>query len=264
MGIMEIIRYTLLLVQIAVLTGCFVLTLRMIHRDRRDLFLIFYAFGLLNYLLSDLFWLAFTLLRQGARMPFAGNVIGEWAVFLLFAAVLEIEFANILMPTIKEMVWTALFAAVNTVFWIAWSGEWFEDIITGLVFGYFLCVCVRSLKQIRALSAAEWKILGAWSLMLAGLQALTFVPSGFVSRTADLCCYCTILAGIFLVYARILYAFRKGEAAEKLIALSFAGCAFSIVCLYMSSEPVYFILGLVNTGAVLLMFLAVRKKVEEG
>ena len=73
----------------AMIAGLVLILVRMIGRiriERKSMLVAFYLFGIMSVLLSDLYWLAFYLLYPGQRPPFAANLIGEWAFFMLFSA----------------------------------------------------------------------------------------------------------------------------------------------------------------------------------
>jgi len=248
--------------QIMVIIYLLICSLRLMKTGKSSVMLAFFAFSLISLMLSDLFWIAYEFIRPNTRMPFAGNEIGEWAMFLLFGAVLDIAVGDYIMPTMKEMVLAALFVAANVVMWIGWSGEWFEDIMTGITFGYFLCVAVRSLKQTRALTDKEWRILGTGSLVLVILQTLTFLVPDPMKGPVDVCCYIWMILGLFLFTVRVVREAWAGNDPDKQLSLSFGGIGGSLVVMYMSEDPMYTISFLTFTGILCLIMLSMRRKVE--
>ena len=110
------------LIQTAVLLLVFLGTLRLLGSGMREVRTVLFAFAVASVLLSNLYWLAYDILRPGTRMPFAANEIGEWALFLLLGAALNTQSER--MNAKREMLFAALFTAANAALWIAWSGEW--------------------------------------------------------------------------------------------------------------------------------------------
>ena len=75
------------------------------------------------------------------------------------------------------MFFAALFTAANVALWIAWSGEWIQDILTGVAFGYFLCSLTARIKQAVGFPAWKRRILGVSCLaLITVLTAIFFVP----------------------------------------------------------------------------------------
>ena len=124
-----------LIFQVAVLLALIVWTVRTLIRERFSEPIAFTAFALACLLLSDLYWIAWALLEPEARMPFAVNEIGECAVFLLLAAAMRTQLADAPRFAGARTLLPALFTACNVGLWIAWSGEWRQDVVTGLTLG---------------------------------------------------------------------------------------------------------------------------------
>ena len=59
---------------------------------RRSIAPVFFTFGLASYLISNVYWVAYDLLRPETRMPFAANEFGEIGLFLLLASTLNTVF----------------------------------------------------------------------------------------------------------------------------------------------------------------------------
>ena len=130
------------------------------HGKKQSLTILFFCFAMVSLLLTNVYWLAHSLLRPNMRMPLAANTIGECAVFLLLSAALNSLFPDIRLSFTSQLVCTVLFAAVSIALWISWSGEWLQDLLGGIVFGYFLCICVRNLCHMDLFRKMEWLALG--------------------------------------------------------------------------------------------------------
>lgn len=246
------------LFQITVLLFVFISTVHLILREKRSLRMVFFAFAVACALLSSFYWLAYDILRPGTRMPFAANEIAEWAMFLLLGASLRLEPKPRL--TVWEALGAALFAAANAALWIAWSGEWLEDILTGTVFGYFLCCLVARIKQEDAFAAWEWRLLGASCLVLLAAQTATFLAPEPLRRPLDLFCYFllfAVAAWLLLGAARALRGSGRDAAA---VGRAFAVYAWMIVTMYMSADGFYTAAMVLDTLSLPMMLLALRKE----
>ena len=247
------------LVQTVVLFLVFLGTLRLLGTGRREAPAVLFAFAVASALLSNLYWLAYDILRPGTRMPFAANEIGEWAMFLLLGAALRTQSAA---PSVKrETFFAALFTAANAALWIAWSGEWVEDILTGASFGYFLCSLAARIRQTEAFQAWEWRVLGvACPVLVAAQAAIFFVPEP-VKQPLDLFCYLLLFALAAVLLIRAFRSLRKGGQSTPLVLQAFAAYAWTTITLYMSSGGFYIAALLLSTLCFPMMLLALRKEV---
>lgn len=227
---------------------------------RRSMASVFFTFALVSLLMSSLYWLAYDLLRGDARMPFAANEFGEIAAFLLLASTLGAVFRGRFVEARAETVLAGLFAACSAVLWIAWSGEWLEDILVGLAFGYYLCACVRALKQTGALSRAEWIVLGTLAGFLLLLQCATFVLPADRKTAADLTAYCVMFAALAFLLRKLADCLFHRRGAERLLALSFSVFGWAASTMYMSTGIWYMIALLCSILILPLMLLSLRRE----
>ena len=229
---------------------------------RRSMASVYFPFALVSLLMSSLYWLAYDLLRGDVRMPFAANEFGEIAAFLLLASTLGTVFRGRFAAVRAETVLTALFAACSAALWIAWSGEWVEDILVGLSFGYYLCACVRALKQTGALSRVEWILLGAFAGVLQLLQGATFALPAVWKAAADLAAYVVMFAVLAFLLWKLADCLLRRGSAERLLALSFAVFGWAASTMYMSAGIWYMLALLCSILDLPLMLLALRKEEE--
>lgn len=200
-----------------------VISLRMIKNHRQPMALVFFAFSMISLLMSNLYWFAYDLIGIDSRMPFAANEIGEWSCFLLVAAAISTVFKKERTAAIKEIVFTLIFAAACTALWIGWSGEWVQDIISGLVFGYWFCIIINALKSSDVLNSGEWAVLAVVAMLIAGMEGATFFTSGAAKNNLDICCYILMFASIAVFYIKLAYTWRKGESITSKNQASGAG-----------------------------------------
>ena len=248
-----------LLIQPAVLLALIAWTARMLIRERFSEPIAFIGFALACLLLSDLYWIAWALLEPEARKPFAVNEIGECAVFLLLAAAVRTQLADAPRFAGARTLLPALFTACNVGLWIAWSGEWVQDIVTGLALGWYLVMTVRLMGQDSALPRSAWIGLGVLSALLVLLQALTFFTPEAAAAALDALCYGLMAVSILWLLVRCFLAVRQRERAA--LSLTFGSYGWAVICLYMSSGVPYTVILLCITAMLPLMVISMKRRV---
>ena len=250
----------LILVLGVVLNTCVIVICARSLSLRRSMAPVFFTFARVSNLMSALYWLAYNLLRPDMRMPFAANIFGEIGLFLLLAAALNAVFRGRFGAARREVLCTAFFAAASTALWIAWSGRWVEDVLVGLCFGYYLCVCVRSLKQSGVLSAHEWGLLGGLAAVLLLLQGLTFVLPEPWRKAADWMAYAVMFGILIGMLVKLIRSLLLKREAAGLFALSISCSAWAVSTMYMSAGLFYVAAELLWIVALPLSLIALRRE----
>ncbi len=164
-------------------------------------------------------------------------------------------------PAKRETAGALLVLAANVALWIAWTGEWIKDIITGIILGYYFIHLIRHVKKTKALSPPIWAALGIISAVVAAANAATLFVEGELSSTHDLIVFLMMLAvGMFFII-KTLMSFHSGKEPEVSVSLSLAAHAWNILFLYMSAGVYYNVANLLLTVTLLLMHAAVRREV---
>lgn len=237
--------------------------IKLLQSKKHFLTVVFFVFAISCGLLSTLYWGVYDFLRPEDRMPFAANELCECAVFLLYASSLRAVFPKSASFE-KKIIPVALFAAANVVLWIAWSGEWVQDILTGLSLGWFLCVITSCLCLTGALSAAEWVGAGTISFLLILGQSLTFFTPEQISGALDKGCSALLLAGMLWLVLKAVWALKKEKQVQKGLCLSYASSAWGAVFMYMSGGIAYLIAFTLAVSCYFLMLWAIKEEVAEG
>ena len=246
----------------AMLLLVFLGTLRLLGLEKREARMVLFAFAVASVLLSNLYWLAYDILRPGTRMPFAANESGEWALFLLLGAALNTQSER--LNAKREMLFSALFTAANAALWIAWSGEWVDDILTGAAFGYFLCSLIAQIKLAEVFPVWEWRLLGiSCPVIIAAQTAIFFVPEP-MKRPLDLFCYCLLFAVAAVFLIRAVRSLGNGERSSSAVLHAFAAYAWTTITQYMSSGWFYITALMLATLCFPMMLLALKKEVAKG
>ena len=226
----------------------------------RSIQLVFFASAAVACLLADFYWVAFDLLYPMTRMPFAANEIVECAIFLALASSIAGLTKTFRASAKWETVGAVAFTAANVALWIAWSGEWTQDIITGIALGYLLVHLVRHMKQTQALQPAVWKLLGALCFVIILANAATFRVAGPLKDALDIAvCLLMLIVNLYFVVRTIL-SFSAENDTDLPVSLSFAAYVWNVFFLYMSAGVFYDIANYFGTFSFLLMFAAIRRE----
>lgn len=235
MSIETILDLFYLVVTLAILICCD----RTIRHGERYLPLIFFTFSIACFVLSGFYWMAYVLLRPDTRMPFAANEIAEWAIFLLLGEALRTGAPEKHIRANGEVILAALFTAANTMLWIAWSGEWIQDILTGLTLGYLICSIVSRMKLEKAFAEIEWRGFEIICLLLIGAQTATFfVAENIKGRLDGLCYFLLFFVSAWLAFRAILVVCKKASP-RKFVCMTFAFFCWNLITMYMSASPFY-------------------------
>ena len=237
-------------------------TFRFIGHEKFTARIVFFTLAAACILLCDLYWLAYDILRPETRMPFAANEIGEWALFLLLGAALNSGKPIRFREAKWEMLCAVLFSAANAALWIAWSGEWVQDILTGLAFAYFLCALVSQIKTEELFSVSHLRMLGILCVFLIAGQTATFLVPESVRRPLDLLCYGFLFAVAFWLLVRTVRAIIKNDDPARGVCDTFIVFAWVVVTMYMSEGGFYAVAYGLSAICFPLMFLALKKEVD--
>ncbi|MBQ6966561.1 MAG: hypothetical protein IJP84_01500 [Lachnospiraceae bacterium] len=248
-------------IQIAVLATLLGLLVKLIGESARNLTAVFLSFSFSLWLLTDLYWLIYDLMRPESRMPFAANEIEEVCLFLMIAATVNSANRRQMRLPMGYLIGTCLFAVSNAVLWILWSGEIVEDIIVGAVFVWLFYSIVCGLQWSKALESREWVVLGIVCAALIVCQGLTFILPENVRNIPDLCAYILMIAGAAFFTYLFIRAYGNSLAYPRL----FLSCALVIWILtskYMSGGNWYNLFLTLETPGIILWYMSVRKAVK--
>ncbi len=246
------------LVLVFILLGAF----RFIGLRRFTARIVFFTLAVACILLCDLYWLAYDILYPEIRMPFAANEIGEWALFLLLGAALLSGKPLRFREAKGELLGAVLFSAANAALWIAWSGEWVQDIFTGLAFAYFLCALVYQIKTEELFSLSYRRLLGLLCVLLLAGQTATFLVPEELRRPLDRLCYVLLFAAALFLLARAIRAIGKEADPARGIGDTFTAFAWVVVTMYMSEGAFHAAAYGLSAVCFPLMLLALKKEVD--
>ncbi len=233
---------------------------RLIRRDSPEMLAVFYAFGCIASLISGLYWVAFTVLREGQRMPFAANELGEAASYLLYGAAIASFCPVSFRKAGKEALLSILFSAGSAALWIAWSGEWIQDTVFGLPYAYFLFMAVAAMKKNHVFSEKEWAAAGLISFGLLIGQAAVIIAQGSLHVLLDRLCYAVMYLSLFLLAVKTVRLIREKTDPSVLLSMGFGLYGWMSSCIYMSEGWHYVVMQCFELFTIILLLYAVSRR----
>ena len=230
---------------------------------QRGLFAAFFMFALMALALEDIYWITYDILRPDTWMPFAADEFAGSAAILLLGSMLATKLEKKSGLRIPELVFSVVFMAGHAGLWIAWSGEWFQDIVSAIPYVYFVYVLLSGMKETKALTrAGTYLALAVCTFVIA----LDFIALSLDEGMANLLYninYVILNGTTVLLYVKILRFGRDKNAGidvrERTLFLTFALYLWSRLVVYMSSELFYNIgLGLHILTLPLMLWAVIR------
>lgn len=257
--LVSIILVSVMIIMLATLIPFGIGLIRTSKGNITAVFLVFYYTILLFVLL---FWLIYDIMLPDARMPFAANEIGEFTMFFMQAAIINSLFES--RPESKLLlVGSIFFTAVNVVLWWSWSGEWIQDIITGVAFAWVMYSIARALWGTRTLSKRAWVTISVMALMCVLCQALTFFVGETAGAVLETVGYGFVSAGIVFFALQIYRTAVKEKSSRSFLILVVALTIWIIMGEYMSAGIWYNSFMGLRFVVTPLLFVAARRVVRE-
>ena len=237
--------------QSAVLIFVIVRTLQLMRCVKSFFLPIFFVLSMSSYLLSNLYWIAYDLLKPDTRMPIAANEIGECAMVLLLCAGLE----SVLHDKNKiagEVLFAFLYTSLNIALWIVWSGEWFQDILFGIPYIYFMWILIRGLRSRGILSPKELRFAAAMCIFVSTmLLSLQFVH-GFIHELNKMLNY---IAAFTLI---AWLGFKSLRSRNFFVSTTLF--LWTNLVMFSSLDQYYYMALFANTVALPIMFYSMKKE----
>ena len=226
-------------------------SIKLMTNENATFFPFMFVLAMSSYFLSDLYWIAYDLLKPDTRMPIASNEIGECAMILLLSAGLETILDEKQKKT-GEVAFAILFIGANIVLWIAWSGEWFQDILFGIPYIYFLWILIRGLLSRKLLSLKEMLFVSVASVSVLMMQIPLFFVKGKLFELTDFLNFVVM----FVVMAWL--GFKSFQCKDCFVASTFF--LWTELSMFLSHDVYYNIALAVNTIACISMFLSMKRE----
>ncbi len=260
---MDQLTIAMVILHLLMMAPVLFVAVRRIVTGNHALPLILFSFALATALISNIYWMAYDLLRPDQRMPFAANEIGECAMFLLLGSSLTTLFSHPRPAARAEKALAILFIGANTAFWIVWSGEWIQDILTGISMAYFFCCLVVVIRQTGALRGPDGIAVGFSCLSVVVLQTIGFFVPADTVAVFDVVCFGLFLACFSVCSVRAVLALRAEESGgirQRAVPLSFLSLAVSVIAMYMSTGIYYLVMFVLASIAYILILVSLLRK----
>lgn len=253
---LSLVEMILYMVEVVFTSIIVVFTARKMIGRKNSYLPAFFTFAMVSYLLSTLYWIAFTILRPDTRMPFAADEIAECAMLLLLSAGIVADKKAERKFVLTEVIYTALFCAANISLWICWSGEWVQDIIFGLPYAYFLWLIIRGLSDTKAISKTERVIVRTACCLMVVSQFLILIASEQYQVVLDIC-------GYILMLGMLLWLLIKSLKCRNLF-LSYAFFLGTMFVSFACSDIFYCIATVFQIAALPIMYLTMKNELNRG
>ena len=226
-------------------------TIKLTMNTRTSLLPFFFALALSGTLLSNFYWFAYDILKPDTRMPMACNEICENATILLLCAGLDMILKD-KRKVASEIVIAILFIGANIALWIAWSGEWFQDILFGVPYIYLFWLLIRGIISRDVLSKKEMWLAVAVGVIVLALQMPQFFVQGLELNFMEGLSFAVMFA---LALWLGVVSFRR---KDFFLASTFF--MWTELAMFLNSDFYYDLLVFVNTVAFIVMYLLVKKE----
>ena len=167
-------------------------TVRLMNNGKNEFLPFFFVLAMSSFLLSNLYWIAYDVLKPGTRM-IAANEIGECAMILLLSAGLDVVLKD-KKKIFGEIVFAILFIGVNIALWIAWSGEWLQDVLFGIPYIYFLWLLIRGKRSRGVLARKELWLAAVMGVSVLILQIPLLYVKGFLFESIKVAFFVVMFA----------------------------------------------------------------------
>ena len=243
------------ILQTAVLVAIIVKSVKLTANRKKFLLPFFFALAMSGLLLSNLYWIAYDVLRPDTRMPFASNEIAECAVILLLSAALDFLLED-KRDILGEAIFAFLFICVNIVLWIAWSGEWVQDILFGLPYIYLLGLLIRGLRSRKLMTRNELWFSAIMSVSFLVMQFLLFLTQ----ENAFTFEYIKTSSYIVMFILLLWLAIKSFRSKDFFVSTTFF--LWTNLSMFLSPDVYYNITAMTEVLALPLMFISMKKELE--
>ena len=246
-------------VDLIVLSLVIYASIRLKVKEDGRLFKAFFIFAMISLALEDIYWIAYDLLRGEQRMPFAGNEIADCAVILLLASALALTLGRKRAISPGSIVITLAFMLPITALWIAWSGQWVENIIFGLPYMYFLYVILLCNRYHEVLGSGEGIAIASVCVVIIILDYVSLIAGDFASFIDPAGYVIMNLLTLYLLI-RCIMSLKSDASGLKSFVLSVILFFYTCNVMYMSDGLMYDLALLFNILPLTLMYLSVKKE----
>ena len=226
-------------------------SLKLVMNAKTNFLPFFFALAITGYLLSNLYWIAYDLLKPDTRMPMACNEVGESAMILLLCAGLETELKD-KKKIPGEVAFAVFFMGANIALWIAWSGEWFQDILFGIPYVYLFWLLIRGLRSRCSMTSKELWLAAVTGMVVLTMQIPLLMVKGVLVEPTKAACFVVMLA------LMVWLGFKSFRRKDFFVSATFF--LWTELSMFLSPDIYYYIAYFANTVALIFMFASMKQE----
>ena len=255
----EVLPNLINFIEVVILIYTIIRAVTMVKSGKRYVPVIYFFMGAMALTLDLFYWLAYyVIMPPDIRMPFTADFIAENAGYLLLATAVKTSFDGKLKLLTKESAGAIIFIICNILLWIWWSGEVLQDILGGIAFGYLFCVVTNALKQSEVFNGKLRAMMIATAFTLVAVAGLPFfLPE--MKQLSEWIYYSIIFISVIFYMCCAFRMQRSGSPGIASVSFTAFCWTWCSVCMYMSSEPMYYLPDIMAVISLLFMMLAFRK-----
>jgi len=250
------------LIELAALLGIVLYLFNHADDSERRSPIMLLAFSYAVLFVSNLYWVAHELMTREAIYEFSAIDIASAGLYLLAGASLGMMLRREEGLDVPVCVGSGAFALGQGVLWLIWTGAWFKDLVGCLPTWYLTYYVVCALKVTRAFSKGERIALVAFSLSVFALQAWGFVARDTYGSLLDAGSGIVCLAVTAYLAVRLWRSWQGPKALGQTVALAFAVVDWTFSSMYLMYDPLYSVFLLLSSVALVIVGIAVVRKVE--
>jgi len=239
------------IVQSIVLVVIIAKTVRLMDNGKNVFLPFFFMLAMTSFLLSNMYWIAYDVLKPDTRMPIAANEIGECAMILLLSAGLDVVLKD-KKKIFGEIVFAILFIGVNIALWIAWSGEWLQDVLFGIPYIYFLWLLIRGMRSRGVLARKELWLAAVMGVSVLILQIPLLYVKGFLFES--------IKVAFFVVMFALMAWFGVKSFRSKDYFMTLTFFLWTELSMFLTSGVYYYLAFSSNVLVLPLMYVSMKKE----
>lgn len=226
-------------------------SIKLVMNAKTNFLPFFFALAITGYLLSNLYWIAYDLLKPDTRMPMACNEVGECAMILLLCAGLETELKD-KKKIPGEVAFAVFFMGANIALWIVWSGEWFQDILFGIPYVYLFWLLIRGLRSRCSMTSKELWLAAVTSMAVLAMQIPLLMLKGALMEPAKAVCFAVMFA--------LMAWLGIKSVRDRDFFVSSTFFLWTELSMFLSSDIYYYIAYFANTVALIFMFASMKRE----
>lgn len=240
--------------QSVILVVVIVRTVQLMKSGKNEFLPFFFLLAMVSFLLSNLYWIAYDVLKPDTRMPIASNEIGECAMILLMSAGLE-SLLKDKKRILGEIVFAFLFIGANIALWIAWSGEWLQDILFGIPYIYFLWILIRGIRSREVLARKELLLAAVMSISVLIMQIPLLCEKGFLYEFVNVVCF------VVMFTLMVWLGVKSFRCKDFFVTSTFF--LWTELAMFLSPVPYYNLAFGVNIIVLPIMFTSMKRELVD-